>query len=277
MSSQQESPGDERRGRRPLTAFLLASVPLVLAGVGGTVAANLAPDTITTPATAPVEESAQEVAAVERTTDVLPAVVAPQIAADTTTVPQISVSFAPEPEPAPAPVARSGAGRSGGGSSSTGSGSTAASSGSASKPAPRQTSDSYCASPSSPYSAGGSVKGLLTAANKERARIGVGAMSWSGSLASAANSWSQAMAGRDDSGSGSALAHNPNRPGAENVAVSGSSGGMSMGTAINKAHAGWMYSGGHCRNIMNPSYSTMGAGAASTANGNAVYTTANFR
>ncbi|MDN4480112.1 CAP domain-containing protein [Demequina muriae] len=278
MSAPQEVPGTGRPRLRPLSTFLLAAVPLVIAGVGGTLAANFAPDTVTTPATAPADQTAQEVAVFEDTSDVLPAVVAPQVessAADA--VPQISVSFAPEPEPAP--VAQAAATRSGGGSASASSGSTSASSGSgsASKPAPRQSSDAYCASPSSPYSAGGSVKGLLTAANKERARIGVSAMSWSGSLASAATSWSQSMAGRDDSGTGGALAHNPNRPGAENVAVSGSSGGISVGTAVNKAHAGWMYSGGHCRNIMNPSYSTMGAGTATTANGNAVYTTANFR
>lgn len=85
------------------------------------------------------------------------------------------------------------------------------------------------------------------------------------------------MASKDKEGKGGALAHNPNRPGAENVGATGSSAGMSTGTAAGKVHSGWMYSNGHCRNVMNPAYSSMGAGAATTSNGNTVYITANFR
>ncbi|MFW7413792.1 CAP domain-containing protein [Demequina sp. SO4-18] len=284
MSAQQEVLGTGDRRRRPLRAFLLAAVPLLIAAAGGAAAAQIAPESVTQPASLPVDEAVQEVAIVETRSDVLAAVVAPEVDDDAAAaIPQIDVSFAPEPEPLPAPAAAANGGSTTGpapsrsgtsGSSSNGSGSGSAP---ASQPAAQQSPDAYCAAPSSPYSAGGSVKGLLTAANKERARIGLGSMSWSGSLASAATSWSQSMASRDEAGNGSALAHNPNRPGGENVAVSGSSGGMSVGAALNKAHVGWMYSGGHCRNVMNPGYSTMGAGSASTANGNAVYTTANYR
>ncbi|MFW2512255.1 CAP domain-containing protein [Demequina sp. SO4-13] len=286
MSAQQEVLGTGERRRRPLRTLLLAAVPLLVAAAGGAAAAQIAPDTVTQPASLPVDETAQEVALVETRSDVLAAVVAPEVTGDATAgIPQIDISFAPEPEPlqASAPVANGGssggstAGSVPSGSSSSGSASSGSASAAAPQPAAQQSPDAYCSAPSSPYSAGGSVKGLLTAANKERARIGVGSLSWSGSLASAATSWSQSMASRDDAGNGSALAHNPNRPGGENVAVSGSSGGMSVSAAVNKAHAGWMYSGGHCRNVMNPGYSTMGAGTASTSNGNAVYTTANYR
>lgn len=137
----------------------------------------------------------------------------------------------------------------------------------------------YCANPKGPYSASGGAKALLSAANKERARLGIKKMSWSSSLAGAATKWSSAMAKKDD-GTGAnadALAHNPHRPGAENVAVSYVSNGLSQGGAIARAHKNWMYSNGHCLNIMNPAYSTMGAGAVSTSDGKTWYTTANFR
>jgi len=130
---------------------------------------------------------------------------------------------------------------------------------------------SYCANPKQPYSASGGAKALLSAANKERARLGIGALSWSSSLASSATKWSKSMVAAGN------LSHNPNRPGAENVAYSSVSSGLSLGGAISRAHKNWMYSNGHCLNIMNPAYSTMGAGAAQTADGTAWYTTENFR
>jgi len=138
---------------------------------------------------------------------------------------------------------------------------------------------SYCANPKSPYSASGGPKALLSAANKERARLGMRKLSWSSSLAGSATTWSKAMAAKDSKtkANADALSHNPNRPGAENVAVSYVSSGLSQGGAISRAHQNWMYSNGHCLNIMNPAYSTMGAGAAATTDGNTWYTTENFR
>ena len=306
MNAQQEVPETGRRPRRrALRTLLLFSAPVALAATGGLVAANLAPAPELASATqaSAIDPAVREVALVETAplgsgVSVLDAVVAPAIDAGLDdAVPQIEVSFAPEPEPEPEPAipapARTSSG--GGGNSSTSSGgggnsSTSNSSGNDSSPAtpsssstesapakaPSQSFESYCSSPSSPHSAG-SLQGLLSAANKERARIGIAPMSWSGSLASAATSWSQSMASKDTAGDGSAMAHNPNRPGAENVGASGSTGGISVGSAASKIHTGWMYSNGHCRNVMNPAYTTMGAGSATTANGQVVYITANYR
>ncbi len=303
MSEQREVLPTGQPKRRPTGLLLLAAVPVAIAVVGGLAAANTAPTFENTSLAIPVSDSAREtgireVAVVEQRNDVLAAVAAPKIKVDPSdATPTIAVSFPPEPEPEPAQAVHRGnnsgstAASSGSSNSkSSGSSGSGGSGGSAKASAPAKSSggggggggssatpSSFCSSPPSPYSAGGSVKGLLTAANKERARIGVRSMSWSGSLASAASSWSQTMASRDTDGKGTAIAHNPNRPGGENVAVSGSSGGMSISRAVNNAHAGWVKSHGHCMNLMNPNYSSMGAGSASTANGNAVYTTANFR
>ena len=290
MTAQQDVLDTRRPKRRALGIVLLGILPLAVAGTAGVAASAYAPTPTETPVALPATVTASKPASTD-----LPPVIAPGDASAVDlerAVPQVTVSIPPPPEPEPviaplAPRASTGSTSSG----STSSGSTQPSSQqqqapaaaqpapqkAAPAPAPRQTADSYCSAPSSPYSAGGSPKGLLTAANKERARIGAGPLSWNGSLAAAATSWSQTLAGRDSAGDGSALAHNPNRPGAENVAVSGSTGGMSVGTAIARAHYGWMYSYGHCANIMNPGYSSMGAGAAATANGTAVYTTANYR
>ncbi|WP_084079067.1 CAP domain-containing protein [Demequina sp. NBRC 110057] len=142
-----------------------------------------------------------------------------------------------------------------------------------------KTFQQYCSSPQSPAAASGGAKGLMAAANKERARLGIAPLSWNGSLASAATSWSTSMAQKDSGTSApmDALAHNPNRPGAENVAVSHASGGMGEGSAVSRAHSGWMYSNGHCLNLMNPAYTQMGAGTAKTSDGTTWYTTANYR
>lgn len=315
MNVQQEVPPTVRRPRRRvLHTLLLISAPVALAAAGGLVAANLAPapELARTTQAAAIDANVREVSHIETSpvgsgADVQAAVVAPALETDAqAAVPQIEVSLPPEPEPEPelnrpergnnssGNNASTGTSNSSSGSSSqsagtqssnnsnSGSGSSSSSqqssgsNDSAPAPAPKQSFESYCASPSSPHSAG-SVQGLLSAANKERARIGVAPLSWSGSLASAATNWSKAMAAKDTDGNGSAMAHNPNRPGAENVGASGSSGGMSVGAASSKIHSGWMYSNGHCRNVMNPAYTTMGAGSATTADGKVVYITANYR
>jgi len=138
----------------------------------------------------------------------------------------------------------------------------------------------FCANPSNPVATSGSTgQALLVAVNKERAKLGIGAMSWSSYMASIATSWSQTMV-KNDSKTVSlidGLAHNPHRPGAENVAVVYSSGGYSAATAINKMHKNRVYSQGHCLNLMNPSYHSMGAGVAKSADGNTWYATEDFR
>jgi uncharacterized protein YkwD len=145
--------------------------------------------------------------------------------------------------------------------------------------AKKVSASSYCANPKSPYAASGGPKALLAAANKERARLGMKKLTWSSSLSSAATKWSKNLAAQDSKTKAPAdkLSHNPNRPGAENVAVSYVSTGLNQGGAISRAHKNWMYSSGHCKNIMNPKYSTMGAGAAATKDGTTWYTTENFR
>ncbi|WP_061961609.1 CAP domain-containing protein [Demequina flava] len=211
--------------------------------------------------------------------------------------PDVTVSLPPEPSPepvAPAPEVSGSHGGSTGSPSSSGSGS-GSSGGSAqsggtssggtdtpSKPAPapaKQTPADFCASPSVSTGAS-SAQGLLSAANAERARLGIRGLSWSGSLASAAQSWSQSMAAKDSATDATidALAHNPSRPaGGENVAVSYSSAGQSQGAAAATAHSGWVKSYGHCMNMLNPAYSVMGAGMASTDDGTTWYSTANFQ
>lgn len=137
----------------------------------------------------------------------------------------------------------------------------------------------YCASAKATTLASGGPKALLAAANKERAHLGYSKLSWSSSLASAATKWSKTLAAADSKTKEPAdkLSHNPNRPGAENVAVSYASTGLSQSNAIARAHKNWMPSNGHCKNIMNPAYSTMGAGTGQTTDGTTWYTTQNFR
>ncbi|WP_296666388.1 CAP domain-containing protein [Demequina sp.] len=182
--------------------------------------------------------------------DVVEPVVAPSSAARQA-APRITVS-APPPPPPPAPAASSPRSTAGGRSLGPGDVGT------------------YCANPDRPYGAS-SAQGLLTAANRERARLGIGALTWSSSLASAAAGWSSTMASTGQ------MSHNPSAPGAENVAYVSSSGGYSRATAVGIMHANWMRSSGHCRNIMNPSYTQMGAGVASNGNGTSWYATENFR
>lgn len=138
----------------------------------------------------------------------------------------------------------------------------------------------FCANPSNPVSSSGSTgKALLTAVNKERAKLGIPALSWSSSMASTATSWSKSMVKADAKTSAliDGLAHNPNRPGAENVAVVYSSGGYSASTAIKLMHKNLVKSNGHCLNLMNPKYTSMGAGVAKSSDGKTWYATENFR
>jgi uncharacterized protein YkwD len=83
---------------------------------------------------------------------------------------------------------------------------------------------------------------------------------------------------------GAALAHNPGRPsGGENVATNyWTSGGVpiygyaSQATSLNVAQSGWVYSYGHCKNLLRPGWSVMGAGGVQSAEG-VWYWTENFQ
>jgi len=273
-----------RRRRRHAPAILLGGVPVLVAATALAGAYTVAPTTAAY--AADVEDSAPVTSA-----DPVSSIAAAEVE-EGGFAPKVTVKLPPppepEPEPEPEPVANtpSSSGSTSSGSTSSGStssGSTTSSgssgsSGSSAAPKPSKTFTEYCASVSQPYSAS-SVQGLLTAANQERARLGIARLSWSSSLASAATAWSQQMAA-NDSATGTvadALAHNPHRPGAENVAMVYSSTGYSQGTAIAKFHVNWMYSAGHCQNIMNPAYTQMGAGVALTDDGTTWYGTQNFR
>jgi uncharacterized protein YkwD len=138
----------------------------------------------------------------------------------------------------------------------------------------------FCSNPSNPVSTSGTTgKSLLYMVNKERAKIGIRAMSWSSSMASTATSWSKTMLARDMKTSTliDGLSHNPNRPGAENVAVVYRSTGYAASTAISKMHKNLVYSQGHCLNLMNPTYRYMGSGIAHSTNNRTWYATENFR
>lgn len=116
------------------------------------------------------------------------------------------------------------------------------------------------------------VSGLLSAINAERARWGLGSLSWNSSLASRAQSWSEAQASANSLSHGDAPS-----PGGQNVAYRYSSGGQSESSAAAWAHSVWMKSPGHCKNILNASWRSMGAGAASVDGGMTWYLTENFQ
>src|SRR5680860_1043606 len=117
-----------------------------------------------------------------------------------------------------------------------------------------------------------SVSGLLSAINAERARWGLGSLSWNSSLASRAQSWSEAQASANSLSHGDAPS-----PGGQNVAYRYSSGGQSESGAAAWAHSAWMKSPGHCKNILHASWQSMGAGAASVDGGLTWYLTENFQ
>ncbi|WP_084125553.1 CAP domain-containing protein [Demequina sp. NBRC 110054] len=186
-------------------------------------------------------------------------------------IPAVEVSRAPEPvveqttEDADAAASGASAAASSGSGSSTGSSATSeSSSAAASSVSPAD----YCANPSSPYGAGSTAKSLLTAVNKERARLGLHSLGWSSSLATAAQSWSESMAARN------VLEHSS--MGQENVGYTYNSGGLSVASGLTIIEKAWMQSYGHCTNIMYPGYTVMGAGVALTGDGTAVYATQNF-
>lgn len=138
----------------------------------------------------------------------------------------------------------------------------------------------FCAAGGGQSAEAWSLDGLLAAANAERARFGYRALSWSGGLASASQGWANQLVANDNSTPypHDAIAHNPNRPrGGENVAMSYRASGLEQGSAINRAHIGWMRSNGHCKNLLNPNWSVMGAGTAVTADGTTWYTVANYQ
>jgi uncharacterized protein YkwD len=201
----------------------------------------------------------------------IPAVVAPTAspgADDFFTAPPIVLE---PPPPPPAPVRKSGHGSA-----------TNASGGYLSY-------TEYCLNPAAPYSAGGSdPTKFLTLINLERARIGLGPLSWSGGLADSALLWSQTMAANDDAVPGSpgaALAHGmAPSPGGQNVATNWSQtsdgtivyDGITQSGSINYAHQRLMYSTGHCLNILRPGFTVMGAGGVQSSEG-VWYWTENFQ
>lgn len=301
MTETQEVLDPRRPRRRAVGVFLLGMIPLAVAGTAGVAAGELIPSPEPAPVALAVDDSTDEPSPAP---DVTAGIVAPGAVRNVdvaASVQQIKVTV-PEPEPvetvapvvkkaattpqakpakasAPKPAAKKpSATKKTTSQKSSGSTTTTKKATTESKPA-GQTFKQYCSSPKSPFGASGGAKALMAAANKERARIGIAPLTWNSSLASAASSWSQSMATKDGKTAATmdALAHNPNRPGAENVAVSSSSGGVSEGAAHNRAHSGWMYSNGHCLNLMNPAYTQMGAGSAATPDGTTRYTTANYR
>lgn len=117
-----------------------------------------------------------------------------------------------------------------------------------------------------------SVSGLLSAVNAERSRWGLGSLTWNGSLASSAQSWSEAQASAGSLSHGDAPS-----PGGQNVASRYSSVGQTESSAAAWAHSAWMTSPGHCKNILHASWQSMGAGAASVDGGLTWYLTENFQ
>lgn len=281
MTEQQDVRSHQRQSRRGNT-ILLGLIPVAVALTalvtsGAWASAPQSPLRAHAPATetfAPVS---------------VPSVIAPStvVAVDNASVPAVKVVLpevpAAAPQPAVAPAAKPAVASAKAPTSKATTAKTATPKQvTAKKSTPKKKSinfAAYCGNPKAPYAASGGPKALLSAANKERARLGIKKMTWSSSLATAATKWSKSLAAADSKTKAHAdkLAHNPNRPGAENVAVSYVSNGLSQGGAISRAHKNWMYSAGHCKNIMNPAYSTMGAGGAPTTDGTTWYTTENFR
>jgi len=258
---------DPRRQRRRTPAILLGTLPVAIAATLLVAGPNYA-----TPAEAATSAGSASTVVSARA-QITPGLIAPSIAVDAKgAVQKIIVTFPKPKVVAPAAVAVSVHTKSFSGTKA-----------SSVKKVVKSSTTSYkrfCANPSNPVSASGSTgKALLHAVNKERAKLGIRALSWSSSMASTATSWSKKMAAKDAKTSKliDGLAHNPNRPGAENVAVVYSSAGYSAGTAIKKMHKNLVYSQGHCLNLMNPKYSSMGSGVAKISGGKTWYATENFR
>lgn len=252
MTAGREAPRRRPGARRPALLLLVLA-----AGVAGTLAwASLPRDDAVVAgdraAPAPVASASSGVTAPITASSAAPAPGA---------APEIGVRL-PSPSPAAAPAADAGSAT----ERSTARSWTAAE------------WSAYCSSPANPTGAS-SARGLLDAANVERARLGIAPLAWSASLAAAAQAWSAQMVADDQAtpGMADALAHSPSLPGrAQNVGVAANSGGLSESRAAGILAAGWMRSPGHCRNLMNPAYSTMGAGLAVTSDGTTWYGTEDF-
>lgn len=286
MDEQQDVLDPDRRRRRLAPAILLGTLPAAIAA-----SLVLTGAVYTTPAITAAPQQSSQASIVKDATTVAPSVVAPGTLTNadlTKSVPVIKVTFPVVPvkvtpkvtAPAKSTTTRSTT------PTTTKSTTTKSTSTTTTKSTSTTTTKTasisftaFCNAPKSSYTtSGSSAKILLTLANKERARIGIGSMSWSTSLASAAQKWSNHMVAVDESTSTliDGLSHNPNRPGAENVAVVYSSLGYSAQSALNKMHSNYMHSVGHCQNLLNPKWHRMGAGVAHTSDGKTWYTTENF-
>lgn len=245
-----------RRGKRRLIWPLLLTCVLAASAASIARAASMP--------SLPVREASAD-AAQQSAGAVLP-VVAPSAAASARPFgPQIEVILPPPPPPPPA--------------ASGGTKKTPQQRIAAAAAAGVTTTAQWCEGKYGATASASSLDGLLAAANAERARFGLGALSWSSSLASLAQQWSDTMAaGYDPANPKASFYHDmvPN-PGGQNLIYSGSVPAMSQSTAMAKAHAGWMASPGHCTNILRSSFSTMGAATAQTSDGVVWYTTVNFQ
>ena len=134
------------------------------------------------------------------------------------------------------------------------------------------TTTAWCEGKFGATSSASSVSGLLSAINAERARWGLRSLMWDSSLASRAQSWSEAQASAGGLSHGDAPS-----PGGQNVAYRYSSVGQTESSAAAWAHSAWMTSPGHCKNILHDSWQSMGAGAASVDGGLTWYLTENFQ
>ncbi|MDN4475501.1 CAP domain-containing protein [Demequina sp. SYSU T00192] len=266
MTEEQEVLERTRRRRRRAPALLLGGLPVLVASTA------LAGAYSFVPATASYAQDASPVVEPVRAEPVA-SIHASGTAADASDLRRVTVTV-PPPEPEPAPVAAPASST----TTVTGDDAPAAPATSSPAAAPTVSFTSYCANPQAPSSAS-SVSGLLAATNAERAKLGIAPLTWASDLASAATSWSQQMAAQDSGTSAlaDALTHNPGRPGAENVGVVYRSTGLAESSAMGKLHVNWVYSPGHCANLMNPAYTQMGAGAAVTEDGTTWYATENFR
>ncbi len=257
---QEQAPRRSARARLFASVTVLATFLLAASGLGVVLAGPLQPGVEAQTVTA--EPSATPIALAPE-----PAVSASPTpataAADIFTPPSITIEPPPPPPPPP----------------STTSGHRRASGGTTSPTGAYLTYDVYCRAPEIPYSTGSSdFTALLTLANSERARIGLSSLSWSGSLASSALDWSQAMANADDAVQGdygAALAHgNLPSPGGQNVAYNYVTsddvalyGYYSQKESLNVAQSGWVYSYSHCIDMLHPSWTVMGAGGVQSAEG----------
>lgn len=255
---------DEEKRRRRLLAIWWAPAAACLAlalsatafgfVVAGPVTVGAQPGVVPEPAASPSASPSASPADPTSESTPVPAITAPSPSTDTDTevfdTPQIKIE--PPPPPPKKGVRQT---------TSTGT-----------SPYLGMTAAQYCALKLPPFPTSGSdPTAFRVAANKERAQTGATAYSWSPGLASTAQSWANTMAANHN-------AHPELTPGsadwyalvfyhsgsgyAENIAYN-----YGYPNPVNQAQYGWMLSTGHCQNIMNPSYSNMGAAKAQAADG----------